>query len=118
MSLQSLRDGTQSKAVKVLIFFIVLSFAGFGLESLLPGGSGTSVAEVNGTEITPQELQVAIENQKRQLMQIFGDNTDPAILDDDRLRPRALEALIDRELLLQEATQRGLAATPPCTVRG
>lgn len=111
MSLQSLRDGTQSKAIKVLIFFIILSFAGFGLESLLLGGAGTSVAEVNGVEITPQELQVAVENQKRQLMQIFGDNVEPAMLDDDRLRPRALENLIDRQLLLQEATHRGLTAT-------
>jgi len=111
MSLQSLRDGTQSKAIKVLIFFIVLSFAGFGLESLLPGGAGTSVAEVNGTEISPEELQIAIENQKRQLMQILGDSVDPAMLDDDRLRPRALDNLIDRQLLLQEAESRGLAAT-------
>lgn len=111
MSLQSLRDGTQSKAVKVLISLIILSFAGFGLESFLLGGSGTSVAEVNGSEITPQELQVAIENQKRQLVQIFGDNIDPMMLDDERLRPRALQSLIDRQLLLQEAQSRGLAAT-------
>ena len=111
MVIQSIRGGVQSKAIKAVIFFIILSFAGFGLESMLPSGSGTSVAEVNGTEISPQELEFAVDGQKRQLMQIFGDNIDPAMLEDDRLRPRALETLIDRELLLQESERLGLSAT-------
>lgn len=109
--LQSMREGAKGTTAKVIIGFIVLSFAGFGLQSLLPGGSGTSVAEVNGTEITPQELQLAVDNQKRQLMQILGDNIDPAMLEDDRLRPGALESLIERELLLQAAGEQGLVAS-------
>lgn len=109
--MQSLRSGAQSTGARVLVLLIVLSFAGFGLESVLFGGSGTSVAEVNGVEITPQELQIAVENQKRQLMQIFGEDIDPAMLDDDRISPRALEGLIERELLLQEAEGQSLAAS-------
>ena len=61
--LQSMRQSTQSTAAKVIIGLIVLSFAAFGLETLLPGGSGTSVAEVNGEEITPFALQEAITQQ-------------------------------------------------------
>lgn len=109
--LQSLREGAQSTPIKVLIILIVLSFAGFGIESVLLGNSGTSVAEVNGEEVTPQELQIAIDNQKRQLMQIFGDNIDPAMLEDDQLRPRALDGLIEQKLLLQEATRQQLVAS-------
>ncbi|MDA0630652.1 MAG: SurA N-terminal domain-containing protein, partial [Proteobacteria bacterium] len=109
--MQSLRSGAQSTAARVLVLLIVLSFAGFGLESVLFGGSGTSVADVNGVEITPQELQIAVENQKRQLMQIFGDSIDPAMLDDDRISPRALEGLIERTLLLQQAEAKALAAS-------
>ena len=48
--LQSMRQGAQSTAAKIIIGLIVLSFAAFGLETLLPGGSGSSVAEVNGEE--------------------------------------------------------------------
>ena len=109
--MQSLRSGAQSTGARVLVLLIILSFAGFGLESVLFGGSGTSVAEVNGVEITPQELQIAVENQKRQLMQIFGENIDPAMLDDDRISPRALEGLIERNLLLQQAESQSLAAS-------
>ncbi len=109
--LQSMREGAQSTPVKVLIILIVLSFAGFGIESVLVGTSGTSVAEVNGEEITPQQLQLAVDNQKRQLAQIFGDNLDPAMLADDRLRAAALEELIERQLLLQAAAGEGLVAS-------
>ena len=75
--LQAMRDGAKGTTAKVIIGVIILSFAGFGLESILPSGSGTSVAEVNGTEISPGELQQAIDAQKRQLMQIFGERVEP-----------------------------------------
>lgn len=109
--LQSMRQSTQSTAAKVIIGLIVLSFAAFGLESLLPGGSGTSVAEVNGEEITPIALQEAITQQKRQLVSVLGDDIDPALLDDDRLQPRALQSLIQRALLLQKSSALNLLAS-------
>ena len=109
--LQSMRDGAQSTAAKVIIGLIVISFAGFGLESLLPGGSGTSVAEVNGEEISPQALQQAINVQKQRLTQILGDQIDPSMLEDERLRPSALESLIQRSLMLQESEALGLTAS-------
>lgn len=109
--LQSMRQSTQSTAAKVIIGLIVLSFAAFGLETLLPGGAGTSVAEVNGEEITPFALQEAITQQKRQLISILGDDIDPALLDDDRLRPRALDSLVQRALLLQKTAALQLVAS-------
>ena len=109
--LQSMRQSTQSTAAKVIIGLIVLSFAAFGLETLLPGGSGTSVAEVNGEEITPFVLQEAITQQKRQLLSVLGDDIDPSLLDDDRLQPRALQSLIQRALLLQKSTALNLVAS-------
>jgi peptidyl-prolyl cis-trans isomerase D len=106
-----MRQSTQSTAAKVIIGLIVLSFAAFGLETLLPGGAGTSVAEVNGEEITPFALQEAITQQKRQLISILGDDIDPALLDDDRLRPRALDSLVQRALLLQKTAALQLVAS-------
>jgi peptidyl-prolyl cis-trans isomerase D len=109
--LQSMRQSTQSTAAKVIIGLIVLSFAAFGLETLLPGGAGTAVAEVNGEEITPFALQEAVTQQKRQLVSILGDSIDPAMLDDERLQPRALDSLIQRALLLQKSTELKLVAS-------
>jgi peptidyl-prolyl cis-trans isomerase D len=109
--LQSMRQGAQSTTAKIIIGLIVLSFAAFGLETLLPGGVGTSVAEVNGEEISPFALQEAVTQQKRQLISILGEDIDPALLDDERLQPRALESLIQRALLLQNASKLNLVAS-------
>ena len=109
--LQTMRQSSQSAAAKVIIGLIVLSFAAFGLETLLPGGTGTSVAEVNGEEVTPFALQEAITQQKRQLISILGDDIDPALLDDERLRPRALDSLVQRALLLQKTAALQLVAS-------
>lgn len=109
--LQSMRQGAQSTTAKIIIGLIVLSFAAFGLETLLPGGAGTSVAEVNGEEISPFALQEAVTQQKRQLISILGEDIDPALLDDERLQPRALESLIQRALLMQNASKLNLVAS-------
>ena len=44
-------------------------------------------------------------------MHIFEDNIDPEMLDDDRIRPRALEEMIERTVLLQAATDNAMVAS-------
>ena len=109
--LQSMRQGAQSITAKVIIGLIVLSFAAFGLESILPSGSSSSVADVNGEEITLRDLQQAIAQQKQRLIRALGSEIDPVLLDDERLRPRALDSIIQRLLLLQKASDLGLMAS-------
>jgi len=109
--LQSMREGAKSTGSKIIIGLIAISFAAFGIESLFPSGSGNAVAEVNGEDITVFDLQQAVVDQKRRLAQILGDQIDPALLDDDRLRPGALSGLIDRRLLLQTGNILGLVAS-------
>lgn len=109
--LQDLRKSTQGTAAKVIIAVIVLSFALFGLESILVGGSGNSVAEVNGEAINPLELQQAVDTQRRQLIAMLGEDLDPAMLDEQRLSARALEGIINRKILLQSALDLGLSVS-------
>lgn len=106
--LQDIRKSTQGTAAKVIIGIIVVSFAAFGIESILLGSGGNGVAEVNGEEISPSELAQAINTQKRRLISMMGENLDPAMLEDDRLSGAALEGLINRKLLLQSVTDMGL----------
>ena len=109
--LQDIRKSTQGNTAKVIIGVIVISFALFGIESILLGGGGTSMAEVNGEEISAIEVQQAVNNQKRQLINMLGDNLDPAMLDDDRLTPQAVQTIINRKLLTQSAADMNLAVS-------
>lgn len=109
--LQNMRKNIQGPTTKIVVWLIVISFSIFGIESILVGGGGGGVAEVNGEEITPGELQQAVNTQKRRLISMMGDNIDPAMLDDDFLGPQALESLINRKLLTQSAEELGLAVS-------
>lgn len=107
--LQDIRANAQGTVAKVIVGLIVIAFSFFGIESILLGGSTNAVAEVNGEEITPQALQVAVNTQKRQLLSMMGDNIMPELLDDERLTQLAMQSLIQRKLMVQSAQSMGLA---------
>ena len=106
--LQNIRDNIQGTIAKVIIAIICIPFVLFGVESLVSGGGNNEVADVNGVEISEQQLLEAVALRKRQLISQMGENIDPAMLEDARVRAEALDSLIERELLLQEAHSMGL----------
>lgn len=106
--LQNIRANSKGTLAKIIIGLIVISFSIFGIESLLVGGGSNAVAEINGEELSPSEVQQTVNLQKRRLLSMLGDNADPALLDDDRLAAQAIESLIERKLLVQAAEAQGL----------
>jgi peptidyl-prolyl cis-trans isomerase D len=110
--LQSMREGARSPWILVVIGLIVLSFVLTGAESLTFNGSQSGAAEVNGEEISVTELQFAIERQRRQLSEIYGDQIDPSFLDDDLLKPSVLNGLIEQALLSDYAEALSIAPSP------
>jgi len=106
--LQNIRAGIQGTAARVIIGLIVISFAIFGIESILVGTSGDDVAEVNGEPIRLVEVQQLVNNQKRRLLAAMGDAVDPSLLDDARLSQQALQSLVQRRVLSQQARELGL----------
>ena len=115
--LQGMREGARSPWILVIIGLIVLSFVLTGAESLTFNGSQSGAAEVNGEEISLNELQFAIERQRRQLSELYGDQLDPSFLDDDLLRPSVLNGLIEQALLSDYATSLEIASSPKAVGR-
>lgn len=109
--LQNIRENVQGPAIKIIVWLIVISFSIFGIESILVGGGGGGVAEVNGEEVSPQELQQAVNTQKRRLIAMMGENFDPSVLDDEMITNQALNTLIGRKLLMQSAESMDLAVS-------
>ncbi len=109
--LQDIRQNIQGPAVKIVVWVIVIAFAGFGIESILLGGGGSGVAKVNGEDILPGEVQQTVNTQKRQLIAMMGDNIDPSLLDDQRLEAQAIQSLVNRRLLEQSAADMGLSVS-------
>lgn len=109
--LQDIRNSTQGPVFKVIVGLIVLSFALFGVESILLGGSDDSVALVNGDKIRAVEVQQATNRQKQQIAAMLGENFDPSLIDDAQLSARALEGLVGNKLQQQWAESLGLTAS-------
>ena len=70
--LDTLRKGTGSWMVKILLGLLVLSFAAWGIGDIFTGGNSRSVATVGDTEISPNQYRDAYQNQIRQMSQRFG----------------------------------------------
>lgn len=108
--LQNIRDNSQGWIAKTIIGIIVVLLAFTGFEAIFnSAGNARNAAEVNGEEISLDELNQAMNMQRRQLMQQLGSDFDASLLDDKLLRDSALGALIDRTLLLQGARDADFA---------
>lgn len=107
--LQKFRDNMQGMVTKVIIGFIVVSFAIFGIETLISDNGPAEIAKVNDDKISEIDLQQAIMVQKRQLLATMGENAPPNMLDDAALRGPALDGLITQRLLQQDAADLNLA---------
>ena len=108
--LQNIRDNSQGWIAKTIIGIIVVLLALTGFEAIFnSSGNARNAAEVNGEEISLDELNQAVNMQRRQLMQQLGSDFHASLFDDKLMRDSALGALIDRTLLLQGARDADFA---------
>lgn len=104
--LQAIRDGSKGIAAKIIVGLIILTFALFGIESIVAlGGGEDAPAEVNGVEISEYQVSQMVQLQKRRLQAQFGESFD---MDEGRLRQMAVESLINETLLKTAASEAGI----------
>lgn len=100
--LQSIREYTQGWIAGVIISIIILTFALWGIHSYFQGfGTNNVVAEVNGVDITKEQLAVTYERMRRQSPSQYGTKNETA------LKNRALDLIIDTDVLKQASTAQG-----------
>ena len=108
--LQNIRDNSTGWISKSIIGLIVMLFAFTGFDAILGSTSNSNnAAKVNGEEITLDALAEAKNNQRRQLIQQFGQDFDTSLIDDKLLTEAALQGLIARALLVQAADDSNFA---------
>ncbi|MBL4821079.1 MAG: SurA N-terminal domain-containing protein [Gammaproteobacteria bacterium] len=96
--LQDIRDNSQGVVAKVIIGLIVAVFALWGVDSIIGGFvSSPSVAEIDGEEISEQQLAISTQN----LIASLGGNVDN--FDQGLIEQVSLSRLIEEVLLRQTA---------------
>ena len=104
--LQAMRDGSKGLTAKIIVGLIILTFALFGIDSIVAlGGGEDAPAEVNGEEISEFKISQMVQMQKRRLQSQFGDSFN---MEDSRLRSIAIDGLINESVLKQAAVSGGI----------
>lgn len=105
--LQSINDRIQGWLGWVIVAFISVPFALFGIQSYLEVDGNKFVAKVNDTEITPIAFDRAVSQQRARLQQMFGKNMPQSEAYDKILKQQVLNQLITTEALNQYANETG-----------
>jgi peptidyl-prolyl cis-trans isomerase D len=105
--LNIMRKHAGSWMIKVLLFAIVIVFVFWGVGSFRSNNAST-VATVNGEAISLAEYRRAYNNLIDQYRQRFGASLNDGMIEMLQLDQQAMDQLIERAIVLQEAEQMGL----------
>ncbi len=105
--LQSIHDKAKGLFAYIILIFISIPFALWGIQSYFEGGGKKLAAEVNGKEIPVRLYEQSLREKRQQLLQAFGGNVPPGYLDENLLRQEALAGLIREHLLAEELERYG-----------
>ncbi len=108
--LQNIHDKAKGWLAYTVVFLISVPFALFGINSYLGGGDKLIAATVNGEEIPLRDVQNELLQQKQRLTSMLGGKL-PAGFNDKVLKSQALEGLINKILIRQEAENNGYRAS-------
>jgi len=109
--LQLIRDRTQGLVVGVIVFFICITFALFGIQKYLDAKGSVVVAEVNGEEIGLTDFQRTFQQLRQRAQAMFGEAFDPELWAGDEAKMNALNFLIDERLILQAVDKANIRAS-------
>lgn len=110
--LQTMRNNAQGIIAKIIVGFIIIVFALFGVESIVNlGGGERPVATVGDYEITRIQVQQKVAEQKNQLRRQFGDQYDEGLFNEKFLEQSAIEQLINERVAQTQADKLGLFAS-------
>lgn len=103
--LENIRENSQGLVAKIILGFIILTFAVAGIGSYT-NSVDTSVAEVNGQKISQQSFDQAYQAQRNRMVQQFGEMfdtlaSDPAYM--ANFRKGVLDNLVNEILIDQSA---------------
>ncbi|WP_158967605.1 SurA N-terminal domain-containing protein [Paraglaciecola sp. L3A3] len=109
--LERIREGSQGVWAMGILGLVILSFMFAGVGSYINSSGATVAANVNGEEITLDELEKAYQNERARMEQQYGDafatlTSDAGYL--QNFRKGILDRLIGEKLMDQAADNLGL----------
>ncbi|MDH5545352.1 MAG: SurA N-terminal domain-containing protein [Gammaproteobacteria bacterium] len=109
--LQVIRDRAQGFFAWLIVGAIILSFALWGInEYFRDDTAGMKVATVAGKDISVYEYQIAFNNERARMEQMFGENFDSDMFD-QQIKTSALDRVVDNAVLTSAALDAGMVVS-------
>ncbi|HSE15188.1 MAG TPA: SurA N-terminal domain-containing protein [Candidatus Deferrimicrobium sp.] len=108
--LSVLRRNAGSWAIKIILTFIALTFIWWGVGTYSEQGRNVA-ATVGGEAITTNELAEAVAGLEKTYREVYGAAFTPEMAKALDLKKQAMDSLIQKKILLEEAAKMGLSAT-------
>ncbi len=106
--MQFIRDRATGWIAWAIVILISIPFALWGIQEYFYADSAVAVARVNGTELTLQQYQRAQQQQLAQLRGVLGAAFDLSRLDQEQIRRRTLDVLVNEEVVQQGGADSGM----------
>ncbi|MFQ5355290.1 MAG: SurA N-terminal domain-containing protein [Mariprofundaceae bacterium] len=115
--LESMRNHAQSWISKIILGGIALSFVLWGVGDYFLGPQMQAVAEVDGNPIPETEFYQSYERQLNNLRASVGKDFSKDMARQLGLKDQTLQTMINRRVILSEASRMGLAAPNPALIQ-
>ncbi len=106
--MEALRRGAKGWVAKILFFFLIASFAVWGIADVFTGFNRGSLAKVGSTSITATDFQQAFQNELNVISQQAGRRITPEQGRQFGLDTRALTRLVGSAAIEEHAASMGL----------
>ena len=106
--LQSIRERAQGVIAAVIVLFLCLTFAVWGVESYLNEAKKVVVAEVNGEEVELEEFQSTFQRLRQRAQAELGDAFESAVWSEEATKRKALDYLVEERVLTQNVDRARL----------
>ncbi len=114
--LKLLRGKKSQLMIQIALVLITIGFSFFGIEQYFVMRANTSVASVNGTEISQDLFRERFGQYRQMMAQRMGPGVDLSVLDRPEVKARFLDQLVDEQLLL-DANDKFKIVVPAQVIR-
>ena len=116
--MQAFRNLVKGWLGKSILIAVAVLFAFLGAEGIFSVlEQPDPPATVNGEDITDIMVQREVELERRRMLQRMGQNADPSSIDAAKLKPKAIEALVQSEVMRQSSEDDELYASKATITR-
>lgn len=107
--LQAIHDRVTGWIAWIVVGLIIVVFALWGIDSYLTSEAKVYAAMVNDVEISPTEYRAAKQQQIQRMRTMLGEQFNIDMTNTPEFKAAVLDRLIEEEVLVQAATDAGLA---------